>query len=417
MPIAIKPVAIKPVSDAEFDTWSDAVSVGFLSYDKRGQGDFRRLMWEKEIAQGRVLGAFDGEKVVGTYATFHTGLTVPGGAPLGVGAVTAVTVQATHRRRGILKGLMALGLRQSLEHGEAASVLIPSEWPIYGRFGYGPATEEAIVQIDAATAGLRAPLPGTVELVGVEQWCEEMPAVYDRIHAATPGAIERPLWRWRLESGLIRPEGRPEDKSTMYAVLRDEAGVVRGSASYRAKHAGERVGFTPNSILSASVLAETPAVRARLLQFLWEQDWVVRVDIETERCDAAWRQFMSNPRVARQSDRYDTLWVRILDAAAALSARTYQSEGRIVLAVKDEDGPADGVYALEGGPSGATVERTTQSPDLTLPVQTLGSMLLGGHAPSWLASADLVTEERHGALALADRMFTTPTLPFAPTWF
>ncbi|MEY9931136.1 putative acetyltransferase [Catenulispora sp. GP43] len=411
------PIAVKSVSDSEFDTWSDAVSVGFLHYEKRGQGDFRRLMWEEGISQGRVLGGFDGEQIVGTHATFHTDLTVPGGAALGVGAVTAVTVQATHRRRGILKGLMALGLRQSAERGEAASILIPSEWPIYGRFGYGPATEEAMVQIDATAAALRAPLPGTVELIGAEQWCEEMPAVYDRIRTTTPGAIERPLWRWRMDAGLVRPAGRPEDKSTMFAVLRDEAGIIRGSASYQAKSAGERVGFTPNTTLSASVLAETPAVRARLMQFLWEQDWVVRVDVETERADAAWRLFMSNPRAARQSDRYDTLWLRVLDASAALSARTYQSEGRIVLSVRDEGGPADGVYALEGGPAGATVKRTTESPDLTLPVQSLGSMLLGGYAPSLLVSADLVTEERHGALAVADRMFKTPTQPFAPTWF
>ena len=44
-------------------------------------------------------------------------------------------------------------------------------------------------------------------------------------------------------------------------------------------------------------------------------------------------------------------------------------------------------------------------------------MLLGGYAPSLLASADLVTAERPEALALADRMFKTPTQPFAPTWF
>ncbi|MEY9862798.1 putative acetyltransferase [Catenulispora sp. GAS73] len=410
-------IEIRTVSDAEFPAWSDAVSVGFFHFDHRGSDGLRRIFWEKEIGQGRVFGAFDGELVVGTHGTFHTELTVPGGAPLGVGAVTAVTVQQTHRRRGILKELMTRGLRQSAERGEAASILIPSEWPIYGRFGYGRATEEVTTRIDARAAGLLAPLPGTVELVSAERWCEEMPSVYDRIRATTPGAIERsPQW-WRRSAGLLQAQGQPVDKSTLFAVCRDEDGVARGYASYSAERAPQNVGFTKNMTLNASVLAETPAIWARLMQFLWEQDWIVRVEVDLQPNDDTWRLFMTNPRAAWQADRYDTLWLRILDAEAALSARTYGHEAKLVLAVHDTDGYADGVYALEAGPDGATVRRTTESPNLSLPVQSLGSLLLGGYAPSLLAAANLVTEETPGALGVADRMFKTAGQPFAPTWF
>ena len=410
-------IEIRSVSDAEFPAWSDAVSIGFFHPERRGDDGFRRTFWEQEIGEGRVIGGFDGDHVAGTHATFHTDLTVPGGGSIGVGAVTSVTVQPTHRRRGILKGMMALGLRQSVDLGEAASVLIPSEWPIYGRFGYGRATEEVKVRITAAAAGLLEPLPGTIEMVSAEQWCEEMPGVYERVRAVTPGAVGRPEWWWRYGAGLLHPRDVPADQGMLFAVCRDDRGVARGYATYTAKSLGDRIGFVPNMAISASVLAETPAVWARLMQFLWEQDWAVRVEVDVQPSDDTWRLFMSNPRAAWQSDRYDTLWVRILDVPAALSARTYGSEGRIVLSVQDKDGYADGVYALEGGPSGATVTRTTENPDLVLPVQSLGSLLLGGYAASALASADLVTEEKPGALAVADRMFKTATQPFAPTWF
>ena len=55
--------------------------------------------------------------------------------------LTNVTVSATHRRRGLLNRMMAPDLDVAKEQGEAASILIAAEYPIYGRFGYGPATQ------------------------------------------------------------------------------------------------------------------------------------------------------------------------------------------------------------------------------------------------------------------------------------
>lgn len=408
-------IDIRPIVDAEFPAWSDAVAVGFHHAQTRDGGAFRRPVWEAEIGRGRVLGGIDGGRVAGTLGAFHTELTVPGGS-VGAGAITSVTVQATHRRRGILRAMMTRALRQAAELGEAVVVLIPSEWPIYGRYGFGPATEEVEWQIDTAAAGLLEPLPGTIELLGVEEWRQEMAEVYERLRSAMPGAISRAGWWWDRAAGLARPAGQPDDKSKLFAVHRDESGIAQGYATYTVEER-DRVGLAPNNKLKADVFAATPAVRARLMQFLWEQDWVVEVEVGAQPTDDIWRLFLHNPRAAWQADRYDTLWVRIMDVPSALTARTYAGEGRLVLAVQDKDGYAEGVFAVEGGPEGATCVPTTQSPDLTLPVQTLGSLYLGGYAASSLARAGLVTEERPGALALADAMFRTAVAPFAPTWF
>ena len=65
----------------------------------------------------------------------------------------------------------------------------------------------------------------------------------------------------------------------------------------------------------------------------------------------------------------ESLWVRVLDAPAALSARTYAAPGRVVFEVVDAlrpDGDAAGRFVLDGGPDGAEARRTTDEPDLVL---------------------------------------------------
>jgi predicted acetyltransferase len=407
---------IRPVSDSEFVTWCDALDVGFYHPENRGQADFRRKLFSDALDAGRVVGGFDGEQVVGTLLGFTVPLAVPGGGTIPAGAISAVTVMPTHRRRGVLSKMMELGLAQSVEHGDVASILIPAEWPIYGRYGYGVATEEIRVRIDATQAALVRPLPGTVELVSAEQFCAEASAVHERIRAATPGAIPKSEIRWRRETGLFTRDDKPTDKETLFALMRDEHGTPRGYASYTYEDKPFD-SFRPRHRTKASVFAETAPARVRLLQYLWEHDWVVEVEVETQPADDTYRQLLRNARMISHQERIDVLWIRLLDIPAALPRRTYETEGRLVLAVEDPHSYATGAYLLEAGPDGATCVRTTESPDLTLPVQTLGSLYLGGYAASSLAQVGLVTEERPGALKTADRMFKTAVPPFCATWF
>jgi predicted acetyltransferase len=410
------PFEIKIVDDAGYDAFSDAVDVGFLKPRERGHGAFRRTMVGGEIAAGRVIGAYDGDRVVGTFANHRDTVTVPGGAAVPVSAVTSVTVAQTHRRRGILSSMTAKGLRQSADAGEPLSILIPAEWPIYGRFGYGHATDEARYTFDTKRCALARPLPGTVDFASAPEFVEAGKAVYERVRAATPGAITRSDPWWQREAGLLTRDGKPTDNECLFVVYRDEAGVARGVAYYEPQE-GSWEGFVPDNSAEAYLTAEDHVARVRLLQFLWEQDWFASFSVEKFTVDDSWRHLMADPRVARQKQRYDVMWARVLDVVAALEARTYEGEGRLVLAVTDPAGYAEGVYVLEGGPSGATVKRTTEAPDLTLPVQTLGALYFGHHAATALARVGEVTEEKPGALAVADRMFRTAIPPYCVTWF
>ena len=74
-------------------------------------------------------------------------MTVPGGSLPGAG-VTWVSVNTTHRRRGVLTALLLEQHRSYLEEGYAVAILGASESGIYGRFGYGAATERRRLEID-----------------------------------------------------------------------------------------------------------------------------------------------------------------------------------------------------------------------------------------------------------------------------
>ncbi|MFD0637532.1 GNAT family N-acetyltransferase [Catenulispora yoronensis] len=320
-------IEIKVVDESRIEDYSDAVEMGFYHPQFRGQRGSRRREWfGEDLAAGRLVAAFDGDRVVGTFGNHPNRVTVPGGASVPAAAVTAVTVTQTHRRRGILSSMMAKGLRQSADAGEPLSILIPAEWPIYGRFGFGHATDEARYVFDTKHCGVARPLPGTVEFVSAPQWVDEIPAVYDRVRARTPGAIERRHHWYERDTGLLTWDGKPTDGEFFLAVYRDESGVARGGLKYKFAE-GDWDGFVPEGVAThVDVVAEDSVARVRLLQFLWEQDWVTSFEAEKFPADDSWRHLMANPRYAREKQRFDVLWVRVLDAPAALEARTY--EGR-----------------------------------------------------------------------------------------
>jgi predicted acetyltransferase len=106
--------------------------------------------------------------------------------------------------------------------------------------------------------------------------------------------------------------------------------------------------------------------------------------------------------------------VRIVDVPRALEARRYAAEGELVIEVADLFTPASaGRFLLKGGPGGATCAPTTRSADLSLTINELGALYLGGTAPWPLARAGRI-EGSAAAVARADAMFAWNPKPWAP---
>lgn len=143
---------VRTITEAELPDWIRTLHTGFLRPPETSEREIegRRSSWD----MSRVRGAFDGGRCVGTLRSFAQELTVPGGATLAADAISNATVAATHRRRGLLSRMIAADLAEARERGDAVATLIAAEYPIYGRYGFGPATWTTEWRIDVPRAGL-----------------------------------------------------------------------------------------------------------------------------------------------------------------------------------------------------------------------------------------------------------------------
>jgi predicted acetyltransferase len=109
----------------------------------------------------------------------------------------------------------------------------------------------------------------------------------------------------------------------------------------------------------------------------------------------------------------EALWVRLVDVGAALSARRL-GEGEVVLDVRDEFCPWNTSRWRVGDGS---ADRTTAPADLTLSVEALASVYLGGFTFEGLRWAGRLEEPKPGAIARADALLGTERLPWCPEIF
>ncbi|MDQ1428588.1 MAG: hypothetical protein QOK39_2064 [Acidimicrobiaceae bacterium] len=128
---------VRTITEEQVPAWCAALNIGFLN----PAGDVDAEIRRPGLFLDRTWGGFDGARIVATLRSFPSEMTVPGGGSVGVSAVTAVTTTVPFRRRGLATRLLGGELAAAKERGETASILIAAEWGIYGRFGYGPATE------------------------------------------------------------------------------------------------------------------------------------------------------------------------------------------------------------------------------------------------------------------------------------
>lgn len=347
---------------------------------------------------------------------------MPGGAALPVDAVTAVTVNSTHRRRGLLSRMMRSDLAAARERGSLAAILVAAEYNIYGRFGFGPATRGHGWRVDVLrSGGLRADLPvptgGRIDFLTPEEVRKFGPELHERWRLTQPGAITRPAVWWKLQTGELTLPGL-DWKEGFTAVHRDAQGTITGLIRYSIEDIWD--GAYPNCTLHVQdfLALDRPTANA-LWKLAFSVDWVKQVCALNIGIDDPLPLLLNDPRGAKpHEDNFDFMWLRLLDVPGAFAARTYAAPGRIVLQVTDPEGWAEGRWALETTADGTGSCRPTEEPaDLALGVSELGSLYLGTESAVRLAAAARVTELRPGGAAKADLLLRTPTQAWNPDSF
>ncbi|MFS8197159.1 GNAT family N-acetyltransferase [Streptomyces sp. CWNU-52B] len=401
------------------DDWDEWYWKLQLAFGGVAESPEERTLWNDLTEFDRSLGVWDGAECVGTAGAFSFRVTVPGGAAVPAAGVTMVSVASTHRRRGVLTSMMRRQLDDVRSLGEPLAVLTASEPAIYGRFGYGIATQQLRAEIDTARVRLSVP-DGTDDVrlrlakpdaPDVRDACE---AVYARQVAARPGMLRRaPGWE-RLP--LLDPVSERKGTSPLQCVLARRGDEVVGYARYFVKPDWDAAG-PEGTVELRDLEALDPAAYAALWRHLFHIDLTSTVKTYNRPLDDAWQHLVSDIRRCGVAPR-DSLHARLVDVGAALDARTYQAPVDVVFEVEDAFCPwNEGRWRLSGDTKGASCARTTDPADLSLSVRELGAAYLGGVSLASLAAAGRVRELRQGALAEASLGFASTVAPWLPHGF
>jgi predicted acetyltransferase len=403
--------------DDELLSWLDAQTTAFLErgVDIAKVAEEVREHWDFS----RIWGAVEGNRVVGTTRTYATELTVPGNRGVKASAVTQVAVRPTHRRRGLLRAMLDAEHAAARDRGEIVSILFASESGIYGRFGYGVATQTADWSIDTretAFTDAAGGLTGSVELLDIDEAAmDRARAIYEAARRVQPGEIWRRPITWKSDFGLA---GRAwgETWKGFLAVHRGADGELDGYARYQAESKWENHQLHGTATVN-DLHALNRDAEVALLRFLFDIDLVRTVRLEARTPTERLPWFLTNPRAAHVGDSGQGMWLRLHDIAAALEARSYESAGSVVLEVLAGGTERPARVALEAGPDGARAVPTGRAAELTIDAASLGAAYLGGSRLRDAVLARGADEHRAGALAEADRLLACRDAPWSSTFF
>jgi predicted acetyltransferase len=405
-------ITVRPISKDENRLFRDRLVRAF-GFDLTDDADDEKRFLDA-VALDRTRAAFDGDNLVGTLASFEFDVTVPGGAALPMAATTMVTVQPTHRRRGILRDLMLAHLYDARAHDEPIAGLWASESSIYGRFGYGLAADMVEVDLDARAIDFGTNGPVTsVRFVDADEAKDLLPPIYDRVRLTRPGMLTRPdsWWKWRT---FYDPSKWREGASAKRYVVHDGPDGPDGYAIYRQKEKWDD--FPEGQITIVELLAATGEAHDGLWRFLTNIDLFPKVKYWNQPVDDELHWRITEPRRVQRKIT-DSLWLRLLDVERALRSRAYPVGGTLTLGVHDSIFPElEGTYALTVDDDGARCERTDAEPQIYLDIDALSAIYLGGRQLWSLARAGRV----HGTAATirrADAMFSWDPAPWTTSVF
>ncbi len=388
---------------------------GELAFGERPR-DSDIAQWEPLFEADRAIGAYDGDRLVGTAGIYSFELTVPGGV-LPAAGVTIVGVHPTHRRQGILRRMMRLQLDAIRERGESIAVLWASEGGIYQRFGYGLASMHVGVKVKRSRNAFRRPhVPaGRLRFVDVDEAKRLFPPVYEAVRLDRPGFFARSATYWETDF-FPDPEHWRRGASEAFHVVHETGADADGYARYRLREGSEEED-RGSSLVVAEMMATTPAAHLDLWRYLLDVDLMSRVDAWNLATDDPLLLSVAEPR-RLGLDGGDALWLRVLDVPAALGGRGYRSDGSVVLQITDEFCDwNDGRWALSVEHGIASAGSTTDAPDIACDITDLAAAYLGAFSFAQLAAAGRVRELAPGGVARADALFRTDRAPWCPRVF
>jgi predicted acetyltransferase len=409
--VATMDITTRPIVAGESLPFREAIFAGFG--EDLDEESFPPAWFDDLVPLDRTVAAFDGDLIVGTLGAFPFDVTVPGGASIAMAGTTIVTVAATHRRRGVLTAMMRDHLEDGRRRGEPLAGLWASESLIYGRYGFGVATENDAIEIDQNRVSIGGEA-GSVRLVTTEEAIKLFPAIYELERARRPGSLSRTELWWKHH--FDDPKAGRDGFSSLRCVLHETEGVPDGYAIYRQKSNWE-TGFPNGKIAIRELIAPAATAHTGLWRYLTTIDLFPHIEYWNLPVDdpLAWK-VPDHRRIKRK--RWDALYVRILDVVQALEARTYSVDGIVCLDVDDPFFPDEGgTFELAVVDGVGTCRRINNvATDLSLGTTDLASLYLGGSGALSMARAGRI-RGAEDPIVLLGRMFRGDVAPWCEEVF
>jgi predicted acetyltransferase len=387
--------------------------------DKIGSYAFANNEDRPEDQQTRIpewtLCAFVDGQLAASHAAYPFRMRFNGAAANAAG-VTAVSTYPEFRRQGLLRQIMEHTFPDQREQGQSIALLWASFGAIYPRFGYGAGTTQVHYEIDPRYAAFEDgdPSPGTVSLMAIDDAKEIMESGYIEHSRPRNLMLHRAPQMWqarRIERDKLKNH---------YAIYRNEAGEPRGYIQYTTKWKDDGgIEPGPNQVLD---IGDLIALDLEAYRGLWESlrkhDLVERITWRAVPEDDPMPSLLLESRELRRRTT-DGVWLRVVDAEAALPQRPYADRGEITIAVTGDDLSEwnNGNFLLETDGERSEVTRTDREADITMPPRTLASLISGHDSATHLARAGLLEARDKQALRTADRLFETAYRPDCPDGF
>lgn len=400
---------IRPIAPDELEPLLLALESSFGSALKPEVVETERLIAHPD----RYLAAWQADRIVGANVSIPVELTVPGGRRVAACAINGVGVAPGATRRGISTALMRRQLDDALARGEPVAVLHASESAIYGRYGFGVATRNAQLKVDAS----RAAFVRGFERQGSVRLVERAEGLHAFARARAVGE-DRPGWlgpvdrfaEWAVRDIETDHEFSGKDDPLFFAA-HELDGEVDGVAIYRIRHRWPD-SVPQNEVVLYELAATTPRGHAELWRFVLDLDLVAEVDIWNAPLDEPLFRLVREPRALRMRVR-DGLHLAFVDLPTALEARSYATDGTVRLRVRDAFTPRnDATWELAVEAGVATCRRSDGDADLDLSATDLAATYLGDVTFAELAAA-LRVDGTAEAIAAADAMTASRRVPWA----
>ncbi len=358
--------------------------------------------------------AFDGTKLVASYATIPFTMRANGNA-MALGGVTTVGTLPEYRRQGLLRGMTERAFVRQHEAGQSVSALWASQAAIYQRYGYAAGSVMGNYAIDTVDIRLlqEADPNYKVARCSIADGFEELRNIYREFIAERFLYLHRakPLWNYNIlqadaESGPVH------------------AAICRNSLD-------EAVGYVIYTLRPAKVSHEARNQEIEIRDFAWldldacralwsfvaRHDLVGRVVWRTAPRDDPLPELLAEPRLLHAQYK-EGVWFRILDVAKALTDRGYLNDGQLVIGVApDPLAPwNEGNFELSVKDGTAKVSGTSNAAEITFSIKTLASVFTGFRRVRELAGWGLI-DTQGDALARADALFATAHAPHCPNSF